>query len=342
LGVVVNRKIFGILCCLVLLISGFQVVSGINVTLEKNIQNVNNAGTKYCALLIAVGEYLNHPEQNRHHMQIEVENLYETLLESEHWHENNIKKIKGAEATLEGMLAGLKWLDDQDDSDDVSLVYITTHGFPLHINNNPLDIPPLDEEDGSDEALVPYEGFENTNKFLWDDLLNVYLSALESRALCVIIESCYSGGFNDPPRTKRSKNYIESYSSVDFQNGFIEELGDSGRVVLMSSEECELSYGCIFSRYLSEGLRGNADENDDGIVTAEEAFYYSKAIVDVVGSQHPSILDLYEGELPITGSINGGYQAESKILKFIQASSIFSRLYNLFQKFLIIGRTTGS
>ena len=337
-----NRKIIGTLCCLVLLISGFQVVSGINLTLEKNEQIVNNDGTKYCALLIGVGEYLNHPEQNRFHMQIELENLYETLLESEHWIEDNIKKIKGADATFDGMISGLKWLDDKEDSDDVSLVYITTHGFPLHLNNIPLDLPPIDEEDGSDEALVPYEGFENTNKFLWDDLLNFYLSALESRALCVIIESCYSGGFNDPPRAKRSKNYIESYTSVDFQNGFIEELGGSGRVVLMSSEECELSYACMFSRYLSEGFRGNADGDQDNIVTAEEAFYYSKAIVDVVGSQHPTILDLYEGELPITGSINGGYQAESIILKIIQSSGIFSRLYNLFQKLLIIRGTTGS
>ena len=72
----------------------------------------------------------------------------------------------------------------------------------------------------------------------------------------------------------------------------------------MSCEEDELSFGSYFSRLLIKGLNGDADDNQDGVYTAEEIFYYAKNILDLMDSQHPTILDLYPGELPLTGLIN--------------------------------------
>ena len=60
------------------------------------------------------------------------------------------------------------------------------------------DIPSKDEADGMDEMFVMYNGFENQPfSFIWDDLLNYYLYRLKSNNLCLIVDSCYSGGFND-------------------------------------------------------------------------------------------------------------------------------------------------
>ena len=60
------------------------------------------------------------------------------------------------------------------------------------------------------------------------------------------------------------------------------------------------SYGSIFSHYIIEGLQGYADENMDGVCSAEEAFYYAKPLVLKHGVQHPTIVDNYIGELPLS------------------------------------------
>ena len=81
-----------------------------------------------------------------------------------------------------------------------------------------------------------------------------------------------------------------------------EELATQGRVVLMSSEEHTLSYGSDFSDFLIQGFWGWADlfGNQDGVTTAEESFYYTQFWVDLLGNQHPTILDLYPDEFLVT------------------------------------------
>ena len=97
-------------------------------------------------------------------------------------------------------------------------MYITTHGFPLRF-----DIPPFDEKDRHDEALISYRGFQNPFAIIWDDLLNLFLSLLNSKGVCVIIDSCYAGGFNDPPYFKnRMKN--NRMNANEWMQGFAEEL----------------------------------------------------------------------------------------------------------------------
>jgi hypothetical protein len=158
----------------------------------------------------------------------------------------------------------------------MSLIYITTHGSPLkNKDGKSIDLPPKDEDDGADEILIMYEGFEKWYGVIWDDLFNFFIGLLESKGVCIIIESCYSGGFND--------------------------VGSQGRVVLMSSEEDELSYGLRFSKYLIQGFWGEADllGNNDGVNSAEEAFKFAKPLVNS-HRQHPTILDLYSGEFPVT------------------------------------------
>lgn len=312
------KKILGIVSIFLLIIIIITpMAAGYNNKsfIESDMSTVNyydlkydkNTGTEYWGLLVAVGTYLNHPDENRPNMLIEIENLYDTLIGSENWDSNHIKKIKAEDATLENILEGLSWLCKMEDKRDFSLVYITTHGF--HLSE---DIWPFDEDDGHDEALVPYEGFDDTSKFLWDDLLNFYLSFFDSRGICVIIDSCFSGGFNDDSYNKISNNKIldtsKMYSNINNYESWIldfsEEIAGNGRVVLMSSEEDEVSYGSYFSRYINRGLDGLADKNNDQICSAEEVFYYAKQHVESIGWQHPTMVDWYPGELLLTGSIN--------------------------------------
>ena len=105
------------------------------------------------------------------------------------------------------------------------------------------------------------------------------LNQLKSNNVCLIVDSCYAGGFND---------HWKLLKSAPEQN----------RVILMGSCEDELSYSGGFAPYLIDGLRGYADTNGDGIVTAEEAFNYAQP--RSVPQQTSTIYDGYPGELPLT------------------------------------------
>lgn len=260
--------------------------------------NQVTADTEYWALLVAVAVYADNPEEDRPLMFEEVDDFYELLLESPWWSEDHIKVIKGEEATTTGIIQGLRWLDQMEDSDDISVVYITTHGFPLDV-----DIPPLDEADGFDEAFMSYWGFAYPTMFIWDDELNVLLNRLESQGVCLIVDTCFAGGFNDPPDWNLTQQPVNSFYEIQTDQaitkwieGFGEEVRGQGRVILMASREDEVSYSGGFAPYLIDGFRGFGDANMDGIVTAEEAFYYSEPRTY---RQHPTMYDGYDGELPL-------------------------------------------
>ncbi len=198
------------------------------------------------------------------------------------------------------MIQGLIWLIQNVDADDKVLVYLTTHGSPLkNANGMPVDLPPKDEADGTDEILVMYDGFDKWYAFVWDDVINILLSLLKAEGVCLIVDSCFSGGFNDPPFDSVG---LQDYSANDFTEGFAGELATQGRIVLMSSQETEVSYGSEFSNFLIDGFAGWADffGNGDGINSAEEAFDYAEFWVNLMGQQHPTILDLYPGEFSVT------------------------------------------
>ncbi|KYK23895.1 hypothetical protein AYK21_01925 [Thermoplasmatales archaeon SG8-52-2] len=253
-------------------------------------------GSEYWALLVAVGVYADDPQQDRPLMLEEVDDFYDVLLQSDIWSEDHIKVIKGKDATASNIISGLRWLDRMEDKDDFSVVYITTHGSPMG-----LDVPPFDEEDGTDEMLLTYWGFAYPLSFIWDDELNFLLNRLESQGVCLIVDSCYAGGFNDPPGwnllnifpSKRKENTM---SNQEWMEGFAEEIRGQGRVVLMASCEDEVSYSGGFAPYLIDGLRKYADTNSDNIVSAEEAFLYTEPRTY---RQSPTIYDGYEGEFPL-------------------------------------------
>lgn len=261
--------------------------------------------TEYWGLLFAVGEYKDHPEQNRPSMLNAVDELYNVLVDAPEWKSDHIHMITGRYGTGINLIKGLLWLIENEDSDDYVLIYLTTHGSPLIDQNRlPVDLPPKDERDGADEILLMYEGFSNPYAFIWDDLLNFLLSFLEAKGVCLIVDSCFSGGFNDYPFFGDN---FQGYTTKSYSKELAEELATQKRVVLMSSEEDTYSYGSQFSNYLIEGFTGKADNtipfgNFDGINSAEESFEYAQELVDQFGygNQHPTILDLYPGEFPVT------------------------------------------
>jgi len=125
-----------------------------STVITQETYNVKTQGTEYWALLVAVGVYADDPEQNRPLMLVEVDDFYNEILKSEVWSEDHIKVIKAEDATVANIISGFRWLDKMEDEDDISVVYLTTHGGPLGF-----DLPPFDEEDKTDEILSSYWSF---------------------------------------------------------------------------------------------------------------------------------------------------------------------------------------
>jgi hypothetical protein len=291
-------------------IKNYKILPGSNYNdhrLSKNIEIFDDyeptGGTDFWALLVAVGVYENHPDSNRPSMLEAVDNLYDVLLDSPLWNEKHIHVLKAENATLQNLIKELLWLIKNEDKNDMSLIYITTHGSPLKDKEgNPLDIPPRDEDDGADEILIMYHGLEKWYDIIWDDLLNLFLRLLQSKGICLIIDSCYSGGFND----QYFKSKFKGRAIDSFLQGFGNEMASKRKVVLMSCEEDTLSYGSFFTNFLIAGFRGSADSsgNGDGINSAEEAFNYAESLVRFMtdDEQCPTMLDLYSGDFTVTFS----------------------------------------
>ncbi|MCX6663961.1 MAG: caspase family protein, partial [Euryarchaeota archaeon] len=232
--------------------------------------------TQYWALVVGIGEYAENPEQNRPGMILEANDFRDLLLQTSWWSADHIKLLTAEDTTRSNILAGFRWLNTMASSDDVVLVYLSTHG-----NYLPLDIPPQDEADNADEMLVTYWGFAYNTSFITDDQINIMLNQLKSNNVCLIVDSCYAGGFND--HWKLLKSAPEQH-----------------RIILMGSREDEEAMSGGFAPYLIDGLRGYADSNGDGIVTAEEAFVYAE--LRRFSFQTPTIYDGYPGELALTTS----------------------------------------
>ena len=260
--------------------------------------------TDYWALLVGVGVYYNNPDQDRPSMLEAVDKLYSSLLSSPNWQADHIHVLKAGQATMFNLVKELIWLIRSEKKGDMVLLYITTHGTPLRTPDNlPMDLPPKDEGDGDDEALVMYYGFDRWYDYFTDDMLRFFLRFLQSNGLCMIIDSCFSGGFNDPIASGEPKE-IETSKEEEFTKGFLDDISANGRIVLMSCQEEEYSYGSLFSDLIIEGFNGWADllGNNDGINSAEEAFdfAYPWVVLFSEGKQHPTELDEYSGDFPVT------------------------------------------
>jgi hypothetical protein len=308
------RKIIGIIVCILLLIPGSGVFAFSFRTTLKNQTMLTNDGTEYWALLVGVNEFKNQPYMTSlsRSNSIPPTDLYNVLLTSDHWKPDHIRLLTGKNASIFNVLKNFRWMQRMADEDDVCLFYIATHGSP-----SSKDLFPKDENGGEDTCLYMYDTYRTQIKawpnaifwcfptklyYLFDDTINTWLCSLRCKGVCVIIESCYAGGFNDPPRN----TVITAPVVSEWMNKFAKKLSGTGRVILMACKNDELSNGNFFGYYLMEGLQGFGDANKDGLCSAEEAFNYSapktKSILlkEYNFPMNPQIYDSYPGELILT------------------------------------------
>lgn len=254
------EKIFTFLVGTFLLITSFSpFVSSIlpDVNNSKATTTVTQSSTKWAVLIAASGG-----ESYWHQEIFEKHDIrdFKRILLNHGWEQDHIRCFLEEEATADAILnMSIEWLNSNGaDEDDLIVYSFNMHGYYLST-----DLPPVDEPDGRDEFICPWDPKINgwdINTYIVDDDLAARFKTLRSNNIVLIFDTCHSGGMID--------------GSSD--------LGCSGRVVLTSCDEDEASgmflarLHWLFPYYLIQGLKGRADLNHDGFVSAEEAFKYTE------------------------------------------------------------------
>jgi hypothetical protein len=234
------------------------------------------------------------------------------LLDSEHWRTENITLLVGYAGTAEAIRSAVRAMGIAAAPGDVCVFSYAGHG------SQGRDSSPVDEADGLDEYL------STCTRWVRDDEIAEWFAAFECRNICIIIDSCYSGG-----ATKST--LLAGYDAEDLAVGVAEDIGRAtisvsetrtandgsaaGMVLLAASSEAESSYTAtylengIFTFFVAEALwQPQTDVDGDGIVSAEEIFAYAAPrTAEYSGRQTPVLLDLHEGELPLARAVARDY-----------------------------------
>jgi hypothetical protein len=163
------------------------------------------------------------------------------------------------------------------DANDVIMLYMSGHGLP--------------------GAFVPVDFDGINNQLSYDDILNL-IEASPAKHKLYITDACHSGSMYayKTPYELPEKNFYSKFTTTK-----------GGTAVITSSKTDELSleysgmrHG-VFSHYLIEGLKGDANKNNDNIISVQELFDYIYLNVrhHTKSSQTPSIHGNYDVNMPV-------------------------------------------
>lgn len=177
--------------------------------------------------------------------------MYNLLVNSKNWKEENIKLILNENATKEDIHDSIvTWLDDKETENDIVLYYFTGHSIKM----------PLSERDKGHACSFPYDisDYKYSEDKITDNELDSWLDELESNHMTIILDTCYSG----------------KMTSLIQKNRVILTAG--GKRFFCGVDESDALGNGIFTFFLLQGFKGIADINNDGWVTSEEAYRYAR------------------------------------------------------------------
>lgn len=181
--------------------------------------------------------------------------------------------------------------------EDMVIIYFAGHGATER------DATSVDG-DGLEKYLLPHDVDPKelyATAMPMEEISRVF-GRIRSERLVFIVDSCYSGA---------SGGRTISLSDVraGISDGFLDRItGGKGKIILtasganeVSAEKDELQHG-VFTHFLLEGLRGQADTDRDGLITVDEVYtYVSKQVPQATNQeQHPVKKGIVEGPLVLS------------------------------------------
>lgn len=177
-------------------------------------------------------------------------------------------------ATKNKILMQTRSLFNKADADDVIIFYFSGHG--------------------TEGAFLPYDFDGKANKLLHSDISKI-LSESEAKSKICFADACHSGSL-EKDLGKVINSYYDAWGKTS-----------GGTALMMSSkaEETSIEYRGlrqgIFSYYLIKGMKGEANADNDEIITITELFEYVKKNVQIYtkNRQTPVINGNYSKDMPI-------------------------------------------
>lgn len=227
------------------------------------------------ALVVGIGAYENLPEnQQLRYTERDAQAMYSILISPEggNFRAENVRRLIGENATLKNLKHHLEeWLPSVAKPEDRVLVYFAGHGFVV---------------DGT-PYLAPHDfdvsDIENT-AYPMSALGHTFGSKINARWKVLLTDSCHSGAI-----TPETDIQTINRSLLDLNTSVFSLTASRDRERSYESEDWGGGHG-IFTYYVVRGMEGHADENQDGIVTADELAEYVRVNVREAtsGTQNPT------------------------------------------------------
>ena len=235
---------------------------------------------------------------------LQLRYLYYALERADNWKTSNIINLYNEQASRQSLLNALDQMASRVDSDDVFVFAWQGHGS--QVDDDDGDERSLRKPfDKYDEVICPYDCYRDNNgllqNFIRDDTLDDKFSAIKAKGQLLIFESCFSGGlvqegvngenaadangdgFFDP---EEAINYAEDFKE-DLKGKQTDDIDGNGRIVIMASLDDKVArltffFGGPVTTGMALGFLGNykgskKDKNNDGFISAEEAFKWARS-----------------------------------------------------------------
>lgn len=180
--------------------------------------------------------------------------LTHSLLAACGYEETNIATLSDAKATKRNIAHALQSLCNATQTGDYVYLHFSCHGQQMMDDNG-------DEEDGLDEALIPYDAqfwyapgeYEGQNH-LRDDELGEWIRRLRRKAgergsVTVVLDACHSGTGN---RLPEADDYIRGTGYIFAPDDYVPTEGKHPELSLRLKQESGLAPTAVFSACLAE------------------------------------------------------------------------------------------
>jgi uncharacterized caspase-like protein/tetratricopeptide (TPR) repeat protein len=211
------------------------------------------------ALIVGIANYKNLPATAQlHYPDRDAQSVYTTLISEQggEFPANHVHMLTDSEATLANVLHELgTWLPSVTAPDDRVVIYFAGHGFIS----------------GASGYLAPYD----------IDLHNIAATAIPMETLGKLIgtrikgkwkvlltDACHSGAITPETDPKQLNQLL-----LDVHQSIFSLTASRDREQSFESADWGGGHG-IFTYYVVQGLKGDADANGDGVVTADELAEY--------------------------------------------------------------------
>lgn len=270
-------------------------------TTETKTSIISSSNSRRWAVIIGVSKYQDSRIPSLRYASADANSFYDWIISPEggKYSPSNVTLLTDKDATFDNIRSSLfSWLK-QPIAEDIVTIYFAGHGSPSSPDDpENLFFLPYDTK---------YDDIETTGFPMWD--IEIALKKfIKSERVVVIADACHSGGVGNSFDIARRSNRMIKVIPI---NSGVQDLSNvsDGICVISAADNDQFSQESqkwggghgVFTHFLIEGLKGEADYNKDSSVTLGEiTSFLSENVRRATNSaQSPMVSGKYDPALSI-------------------------------------------